>query len=91
MSIKQSLIDNEKDVLAELPKEFHDDFKKSIENIEEPGKLTEEEVRNIVLAELPGKFHDDFKKTFKMYEKPENLSEEETKTEIEKNLKVVKE
>jgi len=43
--VKQSLQDNMNDILENLPKEFHEEHKASVENAEPSLKLTDDEAR----------------------------------------------
>jgi len=63
MSVKQSLKDNEDYILGELPGKFHDGFKKSIEAVEGPKKLTDEEEEAEILTNLQGDQHKAFKES----------------------------
>jgi len=44
-AVKQSLLDNQEAILEELPKEFHEDFKASIESAESIPALSEEDAK----------------------------------------------
>lgn len=59
MNIKKSLEDNKAEILKNLPEEFHADFEKSLNNVEEPAPAQSiTEVQKEVAASLP----DDLKK-----------------------------
>ena len=59
MSIKKSLQDSKAEILKNLPPEFHADFEKNLESVEENVKLTAEQVVEAVKKELPTEFSGD--------------------------------
>ena len=59
--VKQSLNENQAEILANLPKEFHETFKKEVETASDLEIMTDEEEAKAILAALP----DEHKQAFK--------------------------
>ncbi|MGB3464766.1 MAG: hypothetical protein WBA74_05840 [Cyclobacteriaceae bacterium] len=59
MSIKKSYEDNKDEILNNLPKEFHADFEKELEDLDkkEPKKLSDDEVKEEVKKDIYSEFH----------------------------------
>lgn len=60
-NVQQSLKENEADILANLPEEHHENFKKEIESAAPPALLTDDEEAEAILEALPDEHMQAFK------------------------------